>query len=63
MLGLAKQFQTSSQGRQVLIDINVVNRNIKRRVEITLDRITALGISIVDDGLFIRESDTPFSYA
>ena len=65
MLGLAEQFQTSCQGRQALVNIKITNRNIEieREVEIRLDHITSLGISIVEGQLLIRESDTPFSYA
>jgi len=63
MLGLAGQFHTTCQGRRALVSIKVTNRNIEREVEISLDHITALGISIVDDQLFIRKSNTPFAYA
>jgi len=63
MLGLAVQFHTTCQGRRALVGIKVTNRNIEREVEISLDHITALGISIVDGELLIRESDTPFAYA
>ena len=63
MLGLAEQFQTTCQGRRALVSVKITNRNIEREIEISLDHITALGISIVDGQLSIRESDTPFSYA
>ena len=63
MLGLAEQIHSACQGRRALVSVNVTNRNIEREVEISLDHITAIGVSIVDDALFIRESDTPFGYA
>ena len=63
MLGFAKQIQPTCQGRRVMVDIKVTNRNIDREVNINLDHITAIGISIVAGELLIRESETPFGYA
>ncbi len=63
MLGLAQQIHSTCQGRRVLVNVKVTNRNLEREVEIKLDHSVALGVAIVDGQLLIRESDTPFAYA
>jgi len=63
MLGFAEQIQPACQGRRGMVDIKVTNRNIEREVDINLDHITAIGISIVGGELFIRESEESFGYA
>ena len=63
MLGLAEQIHSVCQGRQATVDIKVTSRNIEREVNINLEHNAAIGISIVDGKLLIRESESPFAYA
>ena len=63
MLGFAEQFTTACHGERVLVTVKVISRNLERRLDIPLDNIAGLGISIINGEIFIRQSDTPFAYA